>query len=85
MVSSSSTTGMRGGFDESQTGYFERINGMGLQNPTLIGFGISDHATFEAASRYARGAIIGSAFVTLLGTEAGEGGIPDFVRSIRGK
>lgn len=85
MVSSSSTTGIRGGFDAGQTGYFERINGMGLQNATLIGFGISDHSTFEAACQYAKGAIIGSAFVRLLGTEGWLDEIPGFVSAIRGK
>jgi len=29
----------------------------------LIGFGISDAATFQLASRYSQGAIIGSAFI----------------------
>ena len=36
---------------------------MNLKNPRLIGFGISDRATFENACKYAGGAIIGSAFV----------------------
>jgi tryptophan synthase alpha chain len=36
---------------------------MKLKNPCLIGFGISDHATFANACKYANGAIIGSAFV----------------------
>ena len=37
---------------------------MKLKNPTVIGFGISDNATFENACKYANGAIIGSAFVS---------------------
>lgn len=85
MVSSSSTTGMRSGFDEAQTSYFERIRDMKLQNPTLIGFGISDHTGFETACTYAGGAIVGSAFVNLLGTGADAAGISGFVKAIRGK
>jgi tryptophan synthase alpha chain len=39
---------------------------MQLKNPILVGFGIRDRASFEAASRHANGAIIGSAFVKAL-------------------
>jgi tryptophan synthase alpha chain len=35
----------------------------------MIGFGISNKATFDAAARHAAGVIIGSAFVRLLGSE----------------
>lgn len=64
MVSSSGTTGAGKKVEDFQTGYFERIKNMNLQNPTLIGFGISDNATFTNACKYAKGAIIGSAFVS---------------------
>ena len=43
---------------------------MQLRNPRLIGFGISNKATFDAACANASGAIIGSKFVQLLGQEA---------------
>ena len=49
--------------------YFERIQNMNLKNPRLIGFGISDNATFTNACKYARGAIIGSAFVSSFSKE----------------
>ena len=39
---------------------------MKLDNPRLIGFGISNKATKDAASGYANGIIIGSKFVKLL-------------------
>jgi tryptophan synthase alpha chain len=39
---------------------------MHLKNPMLIGFGISDHDSFQHACRYADGAIIGSAFINVL-------------------
>lgn len=63
MVSSSSTTGSGKKVEDFQREYFERIQAMKLKNPRLIGFGISDRATFENACKYASGAIIGSAFV----------------------
>lgn len=63
MVSSASTTGAKTGISNAQEAYFERINGMKLKNPTLIGFGISNKETFDKACKNANGAIIGSAFV----------------------
>ncbi|GAB6007576.1 tryptophan synthase subunit alpha [Dysgonomonas reticulitermitis] len=66
MVSSASTTGAQKSFDEKKQDYFRRINSMGLKNPRLIGFGISNKATLEAARQNASGAIIGSKFITLL-------------------
>jgi tryptophan synthase alpha chain len=69
MVSNSSITGAKVGISEHQLAYFERINAMQLKNPRLIGFGISDHATYRKACEYANGAIIGSAFIRAL-TEA---------------
>jgi tryptophan synthase alpha chain len=37
-----------------------------LKNKRLIGFGISNHETFETACKYANGAIIGSAYIKAL-------------------
>lgn len=81
MVSSASTTGAKTGFGEAQTSYFKRIANMKLNNPQIVGFGISNHETFTQATANAKGAIIGSAFikhVTKNGTET----IGTFVRSI---
>ena len=66
MVSSASTTGVQESFDEKKQAYFNRINNMGLKNPRLIGFGISNKATLDAAMANASGAIVGSKFVRLL-------------------
>ena len=66
MVSSSSTTGAGKRVEDFQQSYFDRIQRMDLKNPRLIGFGISDNATFTNACKYANGAIIGSAFVKAL-------------------
>lgn len=66
MVSSAATTGAQKLFDEKKQEYFRRINAMGLRNPRMIGFGISNRQTLESSQANATGAIIGSKFVTLL-------------------
>jgi tryptophan synthase alpha chain len=66
MVSSASVTGSTKGIQQEQENYFKRVMEMELQNPTMIGFGISDHDSFEKACQYANGAIIGSAFIKVL-------------------
>lgn len=70
MVSSAATTGAQQLFDERKQDYFRRINAMGLRNPRMIGFGISNRQTFESAQANAAGAIIGSKFVSLLNESA---------------
>lgn len=69
MVSSAATTGTQKDFNKEKLDYFQRIQSMNLQNPRMIGFGISNKQTFQSACKYAAGAIIGSKFVTLLGEE----------------
>ena len=66
MVSSASTTGAQKDFNAAKQEYFHRIDSMQLKNPRMIGFGISNAATWQAASSAASGGIIGSRFVTLL-------------------
>ena len=63
MVSSASVTGSSSGFGDVQTNYFKRIAEMNLKNPQIVGFGISDNETFSQATKFAKGAIIGSAFI----------------------
>lgn len=83
MVSSSSTTGAGKKVEDFQKDYFEKIQNMNLKNPTVIGFGISDNATFVNACKYANGAIIGSAFVSSFNTEqAIEGSVSQFVKNM---
>ncbi len=82
MVSSASTTGAKSGFGEVQESYFRRISDMKLRNPQIVGFGISNQETFDAATRFAKGAIIGSAFIKAL-EENGLAGIDGFIKSIR--
>jgi tryptophan synthase alpha chain len=81
MVSSASTTGAKVGFGDTQTDYFERIANMNLNNPQIVGFGISNNETFTQATKYAKGAIIGSAFVKHV-TNDGVDKITDFTKKI---
>ncbi len=82
MVSSASTTGTKEGFGAEQTQYFNRITSMNLNNPQIVGFGISNAETFQQATEKTKGAIIGSAFIKHL-TQNGVHGIDNFVKSIR--
>ncbi len=85
MVSSASTTGAKTGISSDQEAYFKRIDNMNLKNPRLVGFGISDRESFLKASNGASGAIIGSAFVKLLGNAKNpREEIVGFVKSIKG-
>ncbi len=83
LLSSSSITGKNLQVSNAIEDYYKRIKGMQLKNPAIIGFGISNTATFNKACEYARGAIVGSAFVKFLGTEDYLERIPEFVGSIR--
>ena len=82
MVSSASVTGSTSGFGEETKDYFKRINDLKLKNPQIVGFGIKDKDTFEQATQYAKGAIIGSAFIKHL-NESGTGNIADFVKNVK--
>ena len=64
-VSSSSTTGRDKNMD-NVTGYLQRLKNLRLKNPVLVGFGIKDKQTFDAACENANGAIIGTAFIRAL-------------------
>lgn len=85
VVSSASITGAKTGITNEQIAYFERIQAMQLLHPTLIGFGISSHETFDTACKHAEGAIIGSAFIKVLAESKDLAqDIPRFVKEIRG-
>jgi tryptophan synthase alpha chain len=64
-VSSSSITGSDKDFSPVET-YLQKLCEMKLKNPVLVGFGIKDKSTFDAACKYANGAIIGSAYIKAL-------------------
>ena len=83
-VSASSTTGAKSGFASEQVQYFERLKKMNLRNPFLIGFGISNRETFTEASKYSAGAIVGSAFVSMLRDSKNiEADVRNFVSDIK--
>lgn len=86
VVADSSITGSSKGLSDAQLAYFQRIKDANLQNPTMIGFGISNNETFSSACQFANGAIIGSAFIRALteGEEL-EKTIADFVGMVRGE
>jgi tryptophan synthase alpha chain len=81
-VSSSSTTGS----DKNMTdvnSYLQKLKNLNLRNSILVGFGIKDKPTLEAACRYANGAIIGSAFVKAMdGVENEELSVKQFLKSL---
>ena len=81
-VSSSSTTG--GSKDlADQEAYFRRLEEMRLRNPVLVGFGVRDRKSWEAACKHTQGAIIGTAYVRALegATDIGNA-TKDFLGSI---
>ena len=75
-VSSSSTTGRSKNMTDVKA-YLQKLRGLKLKNPVLVGFGIKDKTTFETACTGANGAIIGTAYIKAL---AGPGTIADITR-----
>jgi tryptophan synthase alpha chain len=64
-VSSSSTTGSNKQMTSVQD-YLQRLESYQLTNPVLVGFGIKDRESFDAACAHSNGAIIGSAYIKAL-------------------
>lgn len=84
-VSSSSTTGSGKSLEE-QAGYLGRLRDMQLSNPVLVGFGISDAAGFRKVCEYARGAIVGSAYIRALQAGGDIGATTrDFLNGLNGR
>ena len=82
-VSSSSTTGGKSSVVDADD-YLRRLSTMNLQNPLMTGFNIHDRASFNRASKYTRGAIIGSAFIRAIAdSENMSETISSFVKNIR--
>lgn len=81
-VSSSSTTGKDKNMADVGN-YLQKLKNLKLRNLILVGFGIKDKATFEAACTYANGAIIGSAFVKAMeGAQNEELSVKQFLKSV---
>ncbi|RYY34086.1 MAG: tryptophan synthase subunit alpha [Sphingobacteriaceae bacterium] len=83
LLSSSSITGGSLQVSSNIEDYYNRIKGMELKNPAIIGFGISNSQSYDKACQYAAGAIVGSAFVKHLATDNYLEGIPEFIKNIR--
>ncbi len=83
-VSSSATTGKDKDFNVVAQ-YLQKLQAMQLKNPILVGFGIKDKATFDAATLHSQGAIIGSAYIQQL-TKGGdiESSTSQFLNSVLG-
>lgn len=84
MVSSYAITGSKSNIQQNQLDYFKRINALKLNNPKLIGFGISNKETYTTACTYANGAIIGSAFIKAIKNSSNlKSSINKFISSIK--
>ena len=55
---------------------------MNLKSPKIIGFGISDSKSFNEATSFSRGAIIGSAFINFIDSH-GIDSIKFFIQNIK--
>ncbi len=82
MVSTASTTGAQSSFEDATSAYFKRVAEMNLNNPLVVGFGISNKETFQKATAHANGAIVGSAFIKALNGGFTEKKVSDFVSGI---
>jgi len=83
LISTSATTGQNLQVSHVTTTYFSRVANMGLKNPTMIGFGIRDKQTFDAACQYANGGIIGTAFVSAIATGNLKENITEFMQRFK--
>jgi tryptophan synthase alpha chain len=87
LVADSATTGSKSSLGSHQLEYFKRLQNMELPVPSLIGFGISNHETFRTACGFARGTIIGSAFIKAIAKEKSETldqAVAQFIKGIKG-
>ena len=85
LLSSSATTGKDLNVSDAIGEYYQRVKDMNLNNPLIIGFGISDKQSFDRANQYAAGAIVGTAFVKTLNDPTNYlAHIPAFIKKIKG-
>jgi tryptophan synthase alpha chain len=81
LLSSSSTTGQTVDLQNSTSQYLKRIKSLNLNNPLMVGFGISNSKAFKEVCIETSGAIVGTAFIRA----QNEGKvIAEFVKEIRG-
>ena len=83
-VSSSSTTGNTNEKPDPSA-WLQRLRNLELQNPVLVGFGISTQQDFDVVCRQAAGGIIGSAYIKALENSTDvNASTKSFLSSIRG-
>jgi tryptophan synthase alpha chain len=81
LVSGNTTTGNK---SVMQTESIKKIQNLKLRNPLIIGFGIKNKADYSAACKLGNGAIIGSAFITVIaGSKDLHTDIPAFIGGIK--
>jgi tryptophan synthase alpha chain len=83
-VSSSSTTGRDKNMIEVKK-YLQNLKRLKLKNPLLVGFGIKDRQSFDAACEDTNGAIIATAYIKALeGTDDINRTTKNFLNAIKG-
>jgi tryptophan synthase alpha chain len=82
LVSSEATTGGTFELNESRGREFERIRRVVTNNPLMLGFGIKDRETMQAAFRHADGVIVGSAFIRALQAGTAHSDAKKFLQSL---
>ena len=82
VVSSSSITGSKNNLEDASFKYFDKISKMNLNNPSIVGFGISNRETYEKVIKKSKGAIIGSAFINFIEQNSLEK-IGEFIKKFR--
>ncbi len=82
MVSSSSITGSKKNLEDASFKYFDKVSKMNLNNPSIVGFGISNRKTYEKVIEKSKGAIIGSAFINFI-EQDGVDNIGGFIKKFR--
>jgi len=81
-VSSASTTGNTTAFTEKHEAFFARLKALQLKQPLMIGFGISNMKQITQVQQFAKGAIIGSAFIRQLDGQKADLGVHDFFMNL---
>jgi tryptophan synthase alpha chain len=96
VLSSDAVTGGAVSLSAEREAFFKELSQMGLASRLIVGFGVRDRNSFCAVTRYTSGAIVGSAFVSLLSTlpqvegdphrtELGQGSVvAEFIGRLRG-
>jgi tryptophan synthase alpha chain len=83
VVSTRGVTGIKAGFTADHE-RLQTVASLNLRLPLMMGFGISDKSSFDAACRYARGGIIGTAFIKSLKEKGSlEEKVKRFVEGVR--